>query len=99
MYKTSNPHQPKEDGRNKERNNRTRTETFQHLREQKSVCDVLGDGVDGALAVENRVKFTHLQIDSFRFMNLKCIPFHTVFYNDVVWITTCHLRFLFQALG
>ena len=40
-----------------------------------------GWGRRWVVAAENWIKFTYLQIDSFRFMNFKCIPFYTVFYN------------------
>lgn len=69
----------KKTGKNKE-SIEPPTKTFQYLNEY-GVCSILGDGVDGIVAVENWIKFTYLQIDSFRFMNLKCIPFYTVFYN------------------
>lgn len=98
LYKNSNVHGWREDGENKETHNWTPNRNFP-TSEQCSVCSILGPGADGVVAVENWVKFTYSQIDSFRFMNWKCLPFYTVPIITVVWITTCHWRCSSQALA
>lgn len=97
-YNSSNVPGWREDGKNKEMHNWTPNRNFS-TSEQCSVCSILGAGADGVVAVENWIKFTYSQIDSFRFMNWKCLPFYTVPIITVVWITTCHWRCFSLALA